>query len=223
MANISSAYGSMTLKGVWTTALIRDLNMIASEVWAKWYYDIQLDPFDADALQDNQAAAFSGSGRWAFCLNLESLGRWTASEVAAKPEFGAVFNELIIEMQKRGLTIEVSYSDEEGGCLELYSQTGILSSDGETLAYKVTSEENYEYNWENYIEVTGDEDALDMLVESLCEELGLEDDANGMIERWAVARTYPHCMAFDELSEEAQAEFTELFTSGDTNVLKNRL
>jgi len=217
MANISSAYGTMTLKGAWTPALITILNKFASKIWAKWYYNIELDPFDPEETSGEYSATFIGNGRWAFNSNLECIGRWTADEVRDKPEFGPIYCELMSEMHTNGLTIEVSYSDEEGGCLVLYRQDGVLSSDGDMLVYQVTSEENLEYNWENYMDVTGDTDEFYLLVESLCEQLGIETEENGPVEHWTAARTYPHYSDYNDLGTDTKAEFNELFRSMPNN------
>ena len=74
----------------------------------------------------------------------------------------------------------------------LYRQSGVLPSDGETLAYEVKSEEHLDHNWENYLEVISDTDEFDCLVGSLYEQIVIENDDNGLIERWARVRTYPH-------------------------------
>ena len=211
MANMSSAYGHMTLKGPWEPETVMHLNTIAREIWASWHYDIQIDPFEAEYKQIEPTATFYANGRWTFCSNLESLGNWMTGDVKDKPELNAIYNELLKAMYDNGLTIEVSYSDEESGFLVLYNQTGVLSSDGSTLSYSVTSEENYDYTWENYMDVTGDEDALGLLIDSLCKQLGIKDDEGGLIERWAAMRTTPQCTDFDEISEDAQAEFNKLF------------
>jgi hypothetical protein len=215
MANLSDAYGTMTLKGTWPPELIECLNVIASEIWAKWYYDIQLDPFDTTEVQGGPPAIFSGNGRWAFESNLEALGRWTADDIEDRPELSAVYNKVLSEMYAHGLTIEASYSDEEGGNLVLYRQTGLISSDGEAFRYEVTSEEIFDYNWENYMDVTDHYEGFNSLVESLCEQLGVEDDENGLIERWAKKRTLPHYSDFDELNDDLKAEFMETFVSNN--------
>jgi len=211
MANVSSAYGYMTLKGAWPLALITNLNTIASEIWAKCFYNIELDPFDHAGVQHECSAIFSGNGRWAFHSNMECLGTWTAEEIKEKPEHISIYNELMTGMHENGLTVEVSYSDEEGGCLILYRQDGILSSDGEMLVYQVTSEGHLKYNWENYMDVTGDADQYDSLVESLCEMLGLDNDESGMVGHWAAARTYPHYESYNGLDPDTQSEFKEVF------------
>jgi len=213
MANISVAYGIMTLKGNWTPKLVEKLNIIADEVWAKWYYDIQLDSFEPT--EENKGALtaiFSANGRWAFNSNLEALGEWTMDDIKKNPETYVVYSELLNGMYENNLTIEVSYSDEESGCLVLYRETGILSSDGEKLKYEVTHDEEFEYNWENYMDVTGETETFYMLVKNLCGRLGPENNKNDLVERWAKVRTYPHSTDFDELNDDIQAEFKALFS-----------
>jgi hypothetical protein len=201
----------MTLKGDWQPEHVERLNIIAREIWAKWHYDIEMDAFETEDVPYERTASFDANGRWVFRSSLMHLGESMSEAIEDKPELEAIYRELLASMRDSSLTIEVSYSDEEGGCRELYRQTGALSSDGSTLSYSVLSQEDFEYNWENYIDVTGDADAFYMLVESLCGQIGAEEDEDGSIERWAKARTYPHCEEFGMLNEDAQAEFGELF------------
>jgi hypothetical protein len=201
----------MTLIGPWTPTLIDRLNTIADEIWARWYYDIQLDPFDNESPCGDLTSTFCGNGRWAFCRNMDALGSWMDAEIKEKPQYASICGEFLRGMQENGLTIKVSYSDEESGCLVLYRQTGVLSSDGKKLAYGVTSEENFVYNWDNYIDVTRDTEDLDLLVASLCEHLGIENDDSSGIERWARIHTYPHCTEYEYLGKETQSEFNKAF------------
>jgi hypothetical protein len=213
MANISSASGDMTLKGAWTPAAISNLNKIASGVWAKWYYDIQLDTFEAEDTSGELTAVFSGNGRWTFDSNLEALDRWTTDDLKDNLGLSESYRDLVSEMHNRDLNIEVSFSDEEGGCMVLYRQDGILSSDGERLSYTVTSEEHFNYNWKNYIEVTGDEDVLYELVQNLCRHLEVDEDEDSYIKCWVMDRTSPHSYDLGSLSDEQQAEFNEMFSN----------
>jgi len=201
----------MSLKGTWTPILIEKLNVIASEIWATWCYNIELDSFEPNAAPNELTAIFNGNGRWAFNSNLEALGRWTLEETKTESEFALVYNDLIKGMLENDLSIEVDYSDEEAGCGALYRETGVLSSNGETLVYTVSSEENFEHNWTNYMDVMGDTDGFDELVESLCTALGIENDEDDLIASWAEANTYPHCFGFYELDEETQTNFRRLF------------
>ena len=212
MANISTAYGTMKLKGNWIPILVEKLNVIAGEVWAKWYYDIQLDSFEpTEETKGESTAIFSATGRWAFNSNLEALDNWTKDDAKKNPNIYAVYNDLLKGMYENNLTVEVSYSDEESGCLVLYRETGTLSSDGERLKYEVTHDENFEYNWENYMDVTGETETFYMLVKNLCEQPGLSENKNDLIELWAKNRTYPHSTDFDELDDDMQEEFKKMF------------
>jgi len=211
MANISTAHGSFTLTGSWTPAQIKLLNTIAEKVWAKWHYDITLDAFEVDGTESKPSASFNGSGRWALCWNLEAIDRWTLDDVKDDAELRTVYSELLREMHENDLTIEVSYSDEEGGNLVLYRATGTMSSDGETLEYVQSSEENFDYNWKNYMEITGDTGNFDSLIESLCEQVGAKSDRDGAIKGWILANTQPYMSSFDDLDEDDVAKFQKAF------------
>jgi hypothetical protein len=199
----------MTLKGAWTPELVTTLNTIAEEIWAKWEYGIHLERFETEAFHGDRTATFFGSGRWAFCWNLEALGQWTAGDIT--PDIADSYNELLRAMHEDDLTISISYSDVEGGCAVLYTQEGVISSDGAMLTYMMTSEENFDYNSGNYVEVTGDSEGLDSLIESLCEEIGIEKDEGGLIRRWAGARLSPYCSDFEDLDGDTRDEFLALF------------
>jgi hypothetical protein len=211
MANISDAYGSMTLKGSWTPALIEKLNIIAQEIWAKWFYNTELDPFNPDAAPEERVSTFNGNGRWAYSSNLENLGRWTSEKIEKQSEFADVFAELIREMKANELVIEVDYFDEEAGLCVLYTESGEISSNGETFKYHESSYQDYDHNWENYMEVTGDEDIFYELVENLCTEIGISK--NDEVEAWVKENTNPHCIEFKELDDERQAKFKAMFSA----------
>ena len=214
MANISNAFGTMKLTGNWTAELIKTLNTLARDIWGSWHYDIQMEAFDVDTINSyEQSTAFLGNGRWAFNSNLECLGKWMEEEIKENPAFRGMYYSLLSGMHTNQLQIEVSYTDEEGGCQVLYNETGVLSSDGKTLVYQVIEVDNYDYTWENYIETTGDEDELKYLISNLCEHLGIEKDEAGLVEQWVLARTYPHTSEFRWLSEELQTEFVQALSS----------
>jgi hypothetical protein len=221
MANISTANGTMTLKGAWPISSVTSLNTIARELWAEWTYDIQFDAFDADTVHNEQSSSFSGSGRWTFQKNLEYLGDWTADEVKNKPNAALAYSELICLMCADELTIEVSFTDEENGDQVFYSQTGILSSDGKTLLYAITSNDDHDYDWDTYMKVGDDTEAFKLLVESLCEQIGVADQ-NSMVVKWAMIRTTPQAADFEELNDFIQEEFKALFlsipTEGDLEI-----
>ena len=110
MANISSAYGLMTLRGDWTWDLITQFKKIASEVWAQGFYNIQLGDCDPAEYYDDviPVISFCGSGRWAFESTLEHLGDWTDEEVRDKPELKTAYEELLSGMYENDLKIELS-------------------------------------------------------------------------------------------------------------------
>jgi hypothetical protein len=215
MANISKANGTMTLKGAWKPKAIKHLNTIARELWMTWTYGLELDEFEAYGVQFEKSSAFFGNGRWSFRNSLKYLGEWTADEAKENPGIEQAYNELLHEMHVNGLKIGISFTDEESGNLLLYSQSGVLTSDGKTLVYNVSSEEDHDFNWETYLREGDDPETFNMLVESLCVQRGI-DNENSLVERWAMERTYPLSMSFDGLDDDTQAEFNELFLSMPT-------
>ncbi len=76
MANISSAFGTMTLVGEWTQDMVDKLNVL-SGAWETWYYNISADPFKAN----HNPVVFVATGRWWFGGTIESIGEWTRTHL----------------------------------------------------------------------------------------------------------------------------------------------
>jgi hypothetical protein len=209
MANISSAYGTMTLVGGWEREHIAALNRIADELWRRWHYDI--DVFD-EFTAENLSSSFSGNGRWTFESNLESIGRWSDGCFAdGYSGLHAVYKTLAADMEANGLSVDVAFSDEESGCRVLYTQEGAISARGGSLVYEKRAEEHFEYNWRNVIDLAGEDDVFDELIAALAEEAGMPKDDTGEIEAWALENTEPHSFGFDCLSDEQRTDFKNRF------------
>jgi hypothetical protein len=215
MANISSAYGNMSLTGDWKRGQIDTLNKIADKVWRSWGYNIDVsDEFGADT--ERLSSAFLGNGRWAFELNLEYLGAWTENGVAdGYPELLPAYKTLLADMEANGLSIDVSFSDEEGGCEVLYKQEGVLKACDGSLVYEKNFTEQFEYNWRNVIDVAEEGGSFNELVAALAEHAGIPESDAQEIEAWAMENTYPHSFSFDCLDDEQQADFTNRFCRAD--------
>jgi hypothetical protein len=215
MANISSAYGNMTLAGDWKRDQINALNEIAAKVWNRWHYDI--DVFD-EFSEKQLSSAFSGNGRWVFEYNLECVGRWTEDSVKDEhPELLPAYKTLLADMEERGLAISLSFSDEEGGCCVLYKQEGVIRASDGSLVYEKGLTEHFKYNWRNVIDIASEEDSFDELVAALAEEAGMPRSEAQEIEAWAMENTYPHSFSFDCLADEQRADFTNRFCRAADN------
>ena len=211
MANISDARGSMKLKGDWMPELIEKLNTISQTVWTSWHYDISIDPFETKKTKMHKPVSLCGSGRCIFETNLNHAGQWTAEDINEEPELAAVYNTLLAGMHEKDLSIKVSYTNAEPGCMVLYRQTGVMSSDGTALVYTINSNKSYKYNWKNYLELYDDCFEFEELVEDLFDHTELDIDQIDLIEQWAMKRTLPLCSEFNHMSDATQAEFLETF------------
>lgn len=71
MANISSAAGTITLKGGWTQEDI-DAFIPVLDCW-EFYGEYGVQYYDKTPTADNPKTGFSGCGRWSFSGTLESF------------------------------------------------------------------------------------------------------------------------------------------------------
>ena len=162
MANISSAFGTFKLFGVWNEEMIKNINILREE-WDSWYYGIHFhEEFDVWMCEYN----FHGSGRWSYSPNLEMLGVWTKSD--NKSDVIKAYTELCVEMELRASYIEIDYADEEGGSGILYKATAEITAKDGDFIYKETSYEPYEYTPENLVEV-GFYDSMEDYHDSNCD------------------------------------------------------
>jgi len=163
MANISDAFGTYTLCGTWSDEMIKRANILRDE-WGDWYYNTIIDEeFNAEQTE----YSFLGSGRWAYCWNLESLGTWTKND--AEDKVLKAYIELCRDMEKNGAYIQIDYADDECGCGVLYEATARISAKDGEFVYEEIECENYEYTPENLIKLHFYED-IDDFLESNCFE-----------------------------------------------------
>jgi hypothetical protein len=205
----------MSLAGNWTRSQIDTLNKIADRVWREWFYGI--DVFD-EFSEKHLSSAFSGSGRWVFEHNLECIGGWTKGSVEdERPELLPAYNVLLADMEASGLTINLSFSDEEGGCCVLYKQDGAIKAYGGALVYEKGSTEHFSYNWRNVIDIADEGGSFDELIAALAEHAGIQESDAQEIETWAMENTYPHSFSFDCLADEQQTDFINRFCHAGDN------
>ena len=92
MADVSNAFGEITLKGTWTPSMIANFNILCDEC-ENWIHGITVEPFSADELTHQ----FTGNGRGCFASNLDYLSNWLVS--SNNPVTIKAFNDLVTEMQ----------------------------------------------------------------------------------------------------------------------------
>lgn len=141
MSNLSNAYGRMTLKGAWTPELVEKFNAISRGMWGQFYYCIDIVPFVVN--EDTLSSPFFGHGKWTFTNSLEHLGLWTKGKSEKNSVFITIHRDLIKKMQADGLIVEVEFTDEERSFSVHYTETGVLSSNGEMLVYTVLTENDH--------------------------------------------------------------------------------
>ena len=147
MANISEAYGTFTLCGTWSDEMIKNANILREE-WSDWCYNTIIDEeFNAEQTE----YSFLGSGRWAYCRNLEYLGGW--SKDTDKSEVLKAYAELCCDMEKNEAYIQIDYADEESGCEVLYESTAKISAADGEFVYEELECEDYKYSPENLVKL----------------------------------------------------------------------
>ena len=173
MANISSAFGTITLKGDWTDEQI------------KWYYTFIIGlgngyyntivETDLENVIKEKTINFVGSGRWAYICNLESMHGWiedisldtiefinnfgALNQTITHAEYNLMYVWLLKEMNEHHLTVDWEYTDVEGGLGVLQTVCGVQTSTGTELLFAPSSVQNYEYNLKNLFEI-GQEDGI---------------------------------------------------------------
>lgn len=138
MANISSADGSIKLRGRWTK---KALNMFIPilKVWEfEGEYGIQ--GCQTPSMQE-KTVEFSGCGRWTFSSTLEEFDAWTRSFLQEKNGQEDVptlehYHEFLTLMEEKNLAIEFDFTDKESGAGLYNHEVGRLISQDGQLKYR---------------------------------------------------------------------------------------
>ena len=169
MANISSAYGKLTLEGNWTEAAVDALKPVL-DAW-EFYGEYGMRIYEYPTV-DKTTIEFNGCGRWSFSGTLSSFDSWTRSWIADQPERnGKPISPLTTEqydlllqlMHDNDLSMVVAFEDVEEGCGVHVRETGAFTSNGEGMDYETFTCEDVVYTWKDM-----GSDALDAAVDFFC-------------------------------------------------------
>lgn len=200
MANISSAFGTITLKGDWTDEQI------------KWYYTFIIGlgngyyntivETDLENVIKEKTMNFVGSGRWAYICNLESMHGWiedisldtiefinnfgALNQTITHAEYNLMYVWLLKEMNEHHLTVDWEYTDVEGGLGVLQTVCGVQTSTGTELLFAPSSVQNYEYNLKNLFEIGQEDGIAEDAIVKICQIL--DYDRNQL---WDLLQTDP--------------------------------
>lgn len=143
MANISSADGTIKLRGRWTQ---KALNMFIPilKVWSfEGEYGIQW--CQTPSMQE-KTVEFSGCGRWTFSSTSEEFDTWTRRFLQEKngqediPTLES-YREFLTLMEEKKLTIEFDFTDKESGVGFYNHEVGrLVSHDGQLNYQKMKCE-----------------------------------------------------------------------------------
>lgn len=157
MANLSSAYGTITLKGSWNKKQIK-LLIEVFDMLSKGYYNIEL--MNPDTLYtEGYTSGFGGTGRWSFMGNLRNFNDWILQDTEEYSSTTA--NKLIKEMFNNKLTIHWAVRDEEAGVGFIHIFEGRHeASDLTSLEFKTEMEEEHDHNLKNMMEYYNDDEEM---------------------------------------------------------------
>ena len=151
MENISSAEGTIKLKGSWTKKAIDAFKPVLDS----WSFDGEcgIQDCNSELSLKNKTTNFNGCGRLSFSNTLDSFDDWTRDWIKANPDSNhpltaEQYNEFLKIMSDNDLKIEITFEDEEEGCGFRVNETGVFTSDGESLCYKTISCEQEDYDFE---------------------------------------------------------------------------
>lgn len=148
MANMSSAYGTLTLVGYWSGRAVELFHPVLKS-W-EFYGEYGMRAYRMPT-PNRPSAGFSGTGRWSFSGTLERFDSWTRDWIEDSPGTSSPltqeqYDALLRAMARDDLSIRVEFNDkgEEGYDLD---EVGVFTSDGESLNYETLSCQEAEHGW----------------------------------------------------------------------------
>lgn len=173
MANISSSFGTITLKGDWTDEQIKWYYIFIIGL-GNGYYNTIVE-MDLEEIIKEKIIYFVANGRWAYIRNLESMHDWIEDigldtieyinnfggldQTITYTEYNLMYVWLLKEMNEHHLTVDWEYTDVEGGFGMLQTVYGVQTSTGTELLFAPACVQDYEYNLKNLFEI-GQEDGI---------------------------------------------------------------
>lgn len=206
MANISSASGTITLKGRWSQKALSALYPVL-DMW-EFYGEYGIQYYDGFSEED-LTSDFHGCGRWGFGGTIESFDDWTREWLKTKPknENGELIHKLTEEeyddflkiMDKGKLKIQFDYTDEVEG---YYSHEIVeLKSNGENLIFNTLLCEEVSPSWDDL------EDGLYNVVSMFKNFLSDPDEEE--LERW-IRNNIPANASYEYLDYSDPEEFLNI-------------
>lgn len=147
MANISSASGTLTLRGPWSEEDIA-LFVPVLDTW-QFYGEYGIQSYDTKLSTRHMSTGFYGCGRWSFSGTVASFDEWTRDWIKNRgPLTQEQYNALLRVMQEKELSILIEFDDDEEGVGFAIHETGVLTSDGECLNYEILSHGGQQSTWQ---------------------------------------------------------------------------
>ena len=205
MANISDAFGTVSIDGDWSKQDVEDLvYLLISQTYGEYsIYSSELETSRTfnklvKRLLEGEEMNFSGTGRWAFECNLESLHRWSEideqfwkgcmSSFSSKKKISFRTymkrrKRLIASMKAKRLMIKWVYKDFESGVGYMLETSGIHTvNDKDELVFSVLETTYFEYNLKTYCEeFIDDDDRLSQTVFDTAKHLKLDTQSDSVM------------------------------------------
>lgn len=211
MANISSAYGTLTLMGNWSAEAIELFHPVL-KAW-EFHGEFGLRAYGRPT-PNRPNVGFSGTGRWSFSGTLDSFDNWTRDWIKHSrpgtnhPLTQEQYDAFLQVMERDDLSIRVEFNDkgEEGYDLD---EVGRFTSDGECLSYETLSCVEAEHDWTEVSRASFD--GAVQYFQSLA-----PDADSGQIKKWVKVNIGPSSLflggtaCLEELyAEDAEGTFDE--------------
>ena len=219
MANISSASGTLTLQGGWTQEAL-DAFLPVLDSWE--FYGAYGLQWCGPVSLENPTADFYGSGRWSFTGTLESFDDWTRDWIKNGPDDTShpltqeQYDLFLTLMCEQDLSIFMEFDDEEEGCGVNEHETGVFTSDAESLFYEVLSCAENITEWKDL-----GKSAFDAAVDFFLDFLSEPDET--AMRAWVMKNVTP-TEAFENFAEYGDdGDYNDLFYSYSENVFSEEL
>lgn len=160
MANISSAYGTLYLNastlrqcGKEFARFIGSFNNPDEVDFTKEYCvnDWRITGeqiLEARQKKQDLLIRFAGCGRWTFEANIRN---WGIADAIFDADINKRGRALADKIARKKLKIIMDFTDEEGGCMELYEMGVLIKGNGESIGYEELYWDEYDYTAENLV------------------------------------------------------------------------
>ena len=175
MANMSSAYGEIEVKGIDEKEVLKFWKIFEKTQESAWYGE-----FLNDEPSEGYVQSFMGCGRWVLNNNLDNFGRWAKQDL--------VRNDNIAELkwlEEREFTLHFDYDEYECGCEILQHEScDVVHTKNTSLDdCKLLNEDITEYDYNLYGLAKLDFEEVSEYLRSIEDSASNKDEAAELLEQ----------------------------------------